>query len=96
VLAGHTDHVLVASFSPDGARIVTASVDGTARVWDAASGKELARLAHESDVRSAFGVRIVAHEGSVRSAVFSSDGARIVTTSDDNTARVWDAARHLW
>ena len=31
-----------AQFSPDGARIVTASGDKTARVWDAATGKQLA------------------------------------------------------
>jgi WD domain, G-beta repeat len=43
VLAGHTGFVAFAAFSPDGARIVTASWDKTARVWDAASGKELAR-----------------------------------------------------
>ena len=29
-----------AQFSPDGARIVTASDDKTARVWDAATGKQ--------------------------------------------------------
>ena len=34
-----------AAFSPDGARIVTASEDKTARMWDAASGKEVARPA---------------------------------------------------
>src|SRR5262249_12871839 len=33
------------------------------------------------------------HEGSVRSAVFSADGRRVVTASDDNTARVWDAGK---
>ena len=32
------------------------------------------------------------HEDSVRSAQFSPDGTRIATASDDNTARVWDAA----
>ena len=32
------------------------------------------------------------HEGSVTSAAFSADGRFIVTASDDNTARVWDAA----
>ena len=34
-LKGHTDAVTSASFSPDGSRIVTASEDGTAKVWDA-------------------------------------------------------------
>ena len=33
-----------AAFSPDGARIVTASDDRTARVWDAATGQEIAAL----------------------------------------------------
>ena len=40
--------MLSAQFSPDGTRIVTASGDKTARVWDAATGKTLATLAgHE-------------------------------------------------
>ena len=30
------------------------------------------------------------HTGPVRSASFSPDGSRIVTTSNDNTARLWD------
>ena len=39
VLEGHT-----AAFSPDGKRVVTGSEDGTARLWDATNGKELAVL----------------------------------------------------
>jgi WD40 repeat protein len=34
-LKGHTDGVTSASFSTDGSRLVTASHDGTAKVWDA-------------------------------------------------------------
>ena len=59
-------------------RIVTASADKTTRIWDAASGKEIAVLR--------------GHDRQVTSAAFSPDGKRIVTASLDNTARVWDAA----
>jgi WD40 repeat protein len=66
-------------FSPDGKRIVTGSSDKTARIWGAATGKEL--------------IRLEGHGGIVWSASFSADEQRIVTGSDDKTARIWDAAR---
>ncbi len=74
-LFGHP--VKSAAFSPDGKIIVTA-YDDTARLWVAASQKEIAVLK--------------GHEGSVRSAAFSPDGKTIVTASGDKTARLWDAA----
>src|SRR5207245_1284002 len=37
----HKGGVLQAAFSADGRRLVTASEDGTARVWDAATGQPL-------------------------------------------------------
>ena len=77
-LQGHTAPVISVAFSGDGTRIVTASADRTARVWDAASGRNLAILQ--------------GHTNFVSSAAFSPDGTRIVTASLDNTARVWDAA----
>ena len=76
-LAGHEGRVETAEFSPDGARVVTASIDGTARLWDARSGAEVAVLR--------------GHRGGLRAATFSEDGSRIVTASEDNTARLWDA-----
>ncbi len=74
---GHSSNVERAAFSPDGTRIVTASYDGTARVWDARTGKELLKLE--------------GHSREIYDAAFSPDGTRIVTASDDGTARVWDA-----
>ena len=37
-ITGHANRVTSATFSPDGARIVTASFDTTARLWDAVTG----------------------------------------------------------
>jgi WD40 repeat protein len=77
ILVGHAGKVRRATYSPDGTRIVTASLDGTARIWDAWSGVEQRVLS--------------GHTGGVFTAVWSPDGARIVTASDDGTTRVWDA-----
>nr|NCR75131.1 hypothetical protein [Microcystis aeruginosa K13-06] len=76
-LLAHQGYVITAAFSPDGKRIVTASWDKTARVWDAETGREIASLN--------------GHQNTVITAAFSPDGKRIVTASWDNTGRVWDA-----
>ena len=75
---GHTSAPKWAAYSPDGRRIVTASVDHTARVWDAATGQQLLGLQ--------------GHTSWVDSARYSPDGRRIVTASEDGSARLWDAA----
>src|SRR5271165_3436631 len=73
----HGGLVVTASFNADGTRIVTASADHTARIWDAQSGKPISGPLQHEDVVSA--------------ASFSPDGTRIVTASADRTARIWDA-----
>ena len=78
MLSGHGDGVWSAAYSPDGRRIVTASFDQTARIWDADTAKQLAVLSGHGDA--------------VVSAAWSPDGRRIVTASFDHTARIWDAA----
>jgi hypothetical protein len=76
-LQGHSSVVSSACFSPDGARIVSASSDHTVRVWNAATG--------------ACELTLEEHSSAVWSACFSPDGARIVSASHDNTVRVWNA-----
>jgi WD40 repeat protein/serine/threonine protein kinase len=72
----HQDVVNDAVFSRDGIRILTASRDNTAKLWDAASGKLIASFAHQDGVIH---------------AAFSPDDARILTASADHTAKLWDA-----
>jgi WD40 repeat protein len=71
----HQNDVNSAQFSPDGTRVVTASLDKTARVWDAQTGKPISEpMIHQNDVNS---------------AQFSPDGTRVATASWDKTSRVW-------
>ena len=66
------------AFDREGRRIVSGSRDQTVRVWDAASGAELACLR--------------GHDNWVSSVAFDREGRRIVSGSRDQTVRVWDAA----
>jgi len=77
VLTGHEGSVRYAEFSPDGQRIITASADKTARLWDANTGKQLAVLGH--------------HKSAVEYAKFSPDGKQVVTSTKNKMGRVWDA-----
>ena len=49
IVLGHKSSVWSASIAPDGRRIVTASEDNTARVWDAENGGRLATLGGTQD-----------------------------------------------
>ncbi len=73
----HDGEVQDASFSPDGTKVVTASADDTAQVWDAATGQKIGQPMRHADW--------------VHTAEFSPDGTKVVTASWDGTARVWDA-----
>ena len=78
VLTGHVGSVNAVAVAPDGSWIATASGDGTARVWDAATGHERAVLK--------------GHTGGVNAVAVAPDGSWIATAGYDGTARVWDAA----
>jgi WD40 repeat protein len=84
--AEHSQPVTSAVFSPvdkDERLLLTASEDGTARIWDSSARRELRVLKH--------------HEAkgpikAVRAAIFSPDGKNVLTACEDATARIWDAA----
>jgi hypothetical protein len=63
------------AFSPDGKAVLIGSADKTARLWSAATGKELTPP--------------LRHRGPVRAVAFSPDGKAVLTGSADNTARLW-------
>jgi WD40 repeat protein/serine/threonine protein kinase len=95
-LVGHAGKVLLAVFSPDGKRVLTSSWDGTARMWDVATG----------DTLVAFSL-VKGTSFSPVCAAFSSDGRRVVTAFEgysdvrtmnrerkrftDRAARIWDS-----
>ncbi len=77
----HGQEVSSAAFSPDGRRVVTASKDGTARIWDVSTGHAIGKP--------------MRHQGEVVTAEWSPDGRSIATGSKDHTVRLWDARTGL-
>lgn len=75
LLEGHAGDVYHLEYSPDGRTLATAGQDGTARLWDAATG---------ALVRAFEG-----HEGDVDWVTFSPDGETLATSGDDGSVRLW-------
>ena len=78
MLEAQSSYVYSVAFSPDSARLTSASNDKTVRIWNAASGQCLQTLE--------------AHSSYVSSVAFSPDSARLASASGDKTVRIWDAA----
>jgi WD40 repeat protein len=81
VLKGHTGTVASSEFSPDGTLAVTAGWDGTARIFDAASGRTLHTLASADRSRS-----------QLTQASFSPDGRLVATAAQDGSVHVYTTA----
>jgi WD40 repeat protein/serine/threonine protein kinase len=79
LLRGHTDQIYRLRFSADGRRLVSASFDGTARVWDVEGGETVAVMQAGSSHR-------------LRGASLSADATQVVTAGDDGMLRVFDVA----
>ena len=76
-LVGHTDKLWQVVYSPDGKQLATASLDGTARIWDAATGAVLAT---------------VKLDGAALSVAYSPDGSLLAVGGRDPNVRIWDVA----
>ncbi len=66
-LQGHTGFVYCVAFAPDGKTLASGSEDGTIRVWDAESGKELYQLVEDPPAR-------------IRCLAFTPDGKTLVAS----------------
>jgi hypothetical protein len=73
----HADGVFRATFSRDARVVLTASEDGTARLWNVPGGSPITPP--------------LRHSVAVFDASFSADGQLVATASMDESARVWDA-----
>lgn len=78
-LPPHADWAHAVAWSPDGARLVTASRDRTARVLDAASGEVLATYRR--------------HQTAVEHAAFGADGQTVFTAGTDRRVRRWSVEK---
>jgi WD40 repeat protein/serine/threonine protein kinase len=72
----HWNWVCAVAVSPDGKWVASASGDGTAKVWDAATGQERYTL--------------VGHTNSVECVAFAPNGKLLATGGLDSAARLWD------
>ena len=79
-LSGHTEHVRVLAFSPDGKKLASATRhyrDATIRLWNARTGKHLRTL--------------TGHPRDVHSLTFSPDSSTLASGSRDDIIRLWNA-----
>jgi WD40 repeat protein len=74
-LIGHQDFVSGLAFAPDGETLASGSVDGTIRLWDSATGRELGLLA--------------GHLEETTDVAFSPDGRTLASLAHGDSLKLW-------
>jgi WD40 repeat protein len=96
VLRGHTAAVVdlaVLSDTASGLRVVSASEDGTARIWIVADrGAAAANIKSQQKPAEVQPLVLAGHKGPVRGLALEPDGQTIVTGGDDGTVRLWNSS----
>jgi len=90
-LRGHLDEVLDISFNSTGTKLVTASADSTARVYNVHNGACTAILQGKFEKRFDDSIVCVGHDAEISKVSFNPQGSKIITASADKTARIWSA-----
>ena len=75
-LRGHRSVVTDITYSPDGSRLLTSSMDGTVRFWDAVTGAALTSAA--------------APTGQLTALALAPDGTAMLTGDDAGLVRLWE------
>jgi WD40 repeat protein len=79
---GHTDRITFITLSPDGNKIVSTSMDNTARVWNAQNGLSSASYYQDGNIKE------------LSFLAFLPDGSRLAASSLDGTVYLWNTQSH--
>ncbi len=76
-ISGHGSTITALAFNPAGDLLASASLDGTARLWNAYTDSE---------------ITVFSHSDRVLDVAFSPDGTRLATVTQDGMVHLWDVA----